>query len=73
MRIPFRISGRRTDWTSAARLVPDIIQAQRRKSRGEPLAAPFIYKYYLGILAQGAQPEGSIERQDHDGRGRNRA
>jgi hypothetical protein len=30
------------------------------------LAAPFIYKYYLGILAQGAQPEGSIERQDYD-------
>ncbi len=23
--------------------------------------APFIYKYYLGLLAQGAQPEGSIE------------
>jgi|HubBroStandDraft_6_1064221.scaffolds.fasta_scaffold176636_2 hypothetical protein len=30
------------------------------------LAAPFIYKYYLGVLAQGAQPEGSIERQDYD-------
>jgi hypothetical protein len=28
--------------------------------------APFIYKYYLGVLAQGAQPEGSIERQDYD-------
>ncbi|MDQ6868232.1 MAG: hypothetical protein M3178_07435 [Pseudomonadota bacterium] len=28
--------------------------------------APFIYKYYLGVLAQGAQPEGSDERQDYD-------
>ncbi|MGH6834980.1 MAG: hypothetical protein ACREC9_05395, partial [Methylocella sp.] len=28
--------------------------------------APFIYKYYLGVLAQGAKPEGSIERQDYD-------
>ena len=28
--------------------------------------APFIYKYYLGVLAQGAQPEGSVERQDYD-------
>ncbi len=28
--------------------------------------APFIYKYYLGVLAQGAQPEGSLERQDYD-------
>jgi hypothetical protein len=28
--------------------------------------APFIYKYYLGVLAQGAAPEGSIERQDYD-------
>jgi hypothetical protein len=30
------------------------------------LAAPFIYKYYLGVLAQGAAPEGSLERQDYD-------
>jgi hypothetical protein len=30
------------------------------------LAAPFIYKYYLGVLAQGAAPEGSIERQDYE-------
>jgi len=28
--------------------------------------APFIYKYYLGVLAQGAAPEGSLERQDYD-------
>ncbi|MGO9720588.1 MAG: hypothetical protein ACLPIG_03780 [Methylocella sp.] len=28
--------------------------------------APFIYKYYLGVLAQGSQPEGSIERQEYD-------
>jgi hypothetical protein len=28
--------------------------------------APFIYRYYLGVLAQGAAPEGSIERQDYD-------
>jgi hypothetical protein len=28
--------------------------------------APFIYKYYLGLLAQGAAPEGSLERQDYD-------
>jgi hypothetical protein len=25
-----------------------------------------MYKYYLGVLAQGAQPEGSLERQDYD-------
>ena len=24
--------------------------------------APFIYRYYLGVLAQGAAPEGSLER-----------
>jgi hypothetical protein len=30
------------------------------------LVAPFIYRYYLGVLAQGAAPEGSIERQDFD-------
>jgi hypothetical protein len=29
-------------------------------------AAPFIYKYYLGVLAQGAAPEGSLEREDYD-------
>lgn len=28
--------------------------------------APFIYKYYLGVSAQGAKPEGSLERQDYD-------
>jgi hypothetical protein len=28
--------------------------------------APFIYKYYLGVLAQGAAPVGSLERQDYD-------
>jgi hypothetical protein len=28
--------------------------------------APFIYKYYLGVLAQGAAPAGSLERQDYD-------
>jgi hypothetical protein len=27
---------------------------------------PFIYRYYLGVLAQGAAPEGSLERQDYD-------
>jgi hypothetical protein len=30
------------------------------------LAAPVIYKYYIGILAQGAQQEGSLERKDYD-------
>jgi hypothetical protein len=30
------------------------------------VVAPFIFKYYLGILAQGAEPEGSIERQDYE-------
>jgi hypothetical protein len=29
-------------------------------------AAPFIYRYYLGVLAQGTAPEGSLERQDYD-------
>jgi hypothetical protein len=28
--------------------------------------APFIFKYYLGVLAQGAKPEGSLERRDYD-------
>jgi hypothetical protein len=28
--------------------------------------APFIYKYYFGVLAQGMQPEESLERQDYD-------
>jgi hypothetical protein len=28
--------------------------------------APFVYKYYFGVLAQGAKSEGSIERQDYD-------
>jgi hypothetical protein len=27
---------------------------------------PFVNKYYLGLLAQGSKPEGSIERQDYD-------
>jgi hypothetical protein len=27
---------------------------------------PFIYRYYLGVLAQGAAQEGSLERQDYD-------
>jgi hypothetical protein len=30
------------------------------------LAIPFVYVFYLGLLAQGANPEGSIERQDYD-------
>jgi hypothetical protein len=30
------------------------------------LAVPFVYKYYLGLLAQGAQPEGSLECQDYE-------
>jgi hypothetical protein len=29
------------------------------------LARP-IYKYYIGLLAQGAQSEGSLERKDYD-------
>jgi hypothetical protein len=29
-------------------------------------AAPFIFNYYLGVLGQGAKPEGSIERNDYD-------
>ena len=29
-------------------------------------AIPFVYKYYLVLLAQGAKPKGSIERQDYD-------
>ncbi|MGH6848808.1 MAG: hypothetical protein ACREC0_15655 [Methylocella sp.] len=29
-------------------------------------AIPFVYQFYLGLLAQGAKPEGSIERQDYD-------
>jgi hypothetical protein len=29
-------------------------------------AIPFVYKYYFGLLAHGAKPEGSIERQDYD-------
>jgi hypothetical protein len=28
--------------------------------------APFIFEYYLGVLAQGASPKGSIESQDYD-------
>jgi hypothetical protein len=28
--------------------------------------SPFIFRYYLGLLAQGAKPEGSIERKDYD-------
>ncbi|MGB8901040.1 MAG: hypothetical protein WCC90_18135 [Methylocella sp.] len=28
--------------------------------------ARVVYKYYLGVLAQGAQAEGSLERQDYD-------
>jgi hypothetical protein len=27
---------------------------------------PFVNKYYLGVLAQGAKPVGSVERQDYD-------
>jgi hypothetical protein len=30
------------------------------------VAAPVLYKYYIGVLAQGAAPERSIERQDYD-------
>jgi hypothetical protein len=30
------------------------------------LAAPVMYKYYIGVLAQGTQPEGSLERKDYD-------
>ncbi|MGH6839791.1 MAG: hypothetical protein ACREDT_13535 [Methylocella sp.] len=28
--------------------------------------SPFIFRYYVGVLAQGAKPEGSIERQDYE-------
>ncbi|MCI0598808.1 MAG: hypothetical protein L0Y60_04690 [Beijerinckiaceae bacterium] len=31
-----------------------------------PAIALVIYKYYLGLLAKGGAPEGSIERQDYD-------
>jgi hypothetical protein len=34
--------------------------------KGRRAAAPFIYRYYLGVLAQGTAPEGSLERQDYD-------
>jgi hypothetical protein len=30
------------------------------------LLSPFVYRYYLGLLAQGSQPEGSLERQEYD-------
>jgi hypothetical protein len=26
---------------------------------------PFVFRYYIGVLAQGAEPEGSLERQDY--------
>ncbi len=29
-------------------------------------AAPFVFRYYIGVLGQGAQPEGSLERKDYD-------
>lgn len=29
-------------------------------------AAPFVFRYYTGVLGQGAQPEGSLERKDYD-------
>jgi hypothetical protein len=29
-------------------------------------AVPFVFRYYVGLVGQGAQPEGSIERQDYD-------
>ena len=29
-------------------------------------AAPFVFRYYIGVLRQGAQPEGSLERKDYD-------
>jgi hypothetical protein len=29
-------------------------------------AAPFVFRYYIGVLGQGAQPEGSVERKDYD-------
>jgi hypothetical protein len=27
---------------------------------------PFVYRYYVGLVGQGAAPEGSLERQDYD-------
>jgi hypothetical protein len=29
-------------------------------------AVPFVFRYYAGLVGQGAAPEGSIERQDYD-------
>jgi hypothetical protein len=29
-------------------------------------AAPFVFKRYVGLVGQGSQPEGSLERQDYD-------
>jgi hypothetical protein len=29
-------------------------------------AAPFVFRYYIGVLGQGAQPEGSQERKDYE-------
>jgi hypothetical protein len=29
-------------------------------------AAPFVFRYYIGVLCQGAQQEGSLERKDYD-------
>jgi hypothetical protein len=29
-------------------------------------AAPFVFRYYIGVLGQGAQAEGSLERKDYD-------
>jgi hypothetical protein len=28
-------------------------------------AAPFVFRYYVGLVGQGSQPEGSLERQDY--------
>ncbi len=30
------------------------------------VAAPFVFRYYIGVLGQGAQPVGSLERKDYD-------
>jgi hypothetical protein len=29
-------------------------------------AVPYVFRYYLGVLGQGAAPEGSLERKDYD-------
>jgi len=30
------------------------------------LAVPFVFRYYIGLVGQGSQPESSLERQDYE-------